>query len=409
MVTSSKLLSSPFFSQTLPWPGCPTESYDEAFRKRAREVQGLVETHHPAITGIMGQLLATGYISGCALCLPDESLYITGCGVVNSEQCLQVALNSSFKTSDVEFPTERTLAISINNDGLKTGFLFCTLSEESASKPTIYLARNTVLLLEKEIELVRTRQRLNYYSTFLQKKTREMSEKNQFSSNMLSIATHDLSSPLNAVNGYLDLLSEQLFKSSSPEKVSKYYEHISAGIQDIFELLKQLQNISQVQSGQFKLQLAVFDANWFVRDITDFLRPVVEKKGKEIQVICANEPIHTKVDLAMIRRILTNIVMNAVKYTGDDGRISLEVLRKDTHVRIAITDNGIGIPPDKQAYIFEPFIRLKSHLSDNDSTSRGLGLFISSYLSKAMDGNVFVESELGKGSTFIVELPIARI
>lgn len=409
MAATSTLLSNQSFSRTLPWPTNPPDHYDEAFKKRAREVQSLVENHHAAITGLIGQLVATGYVSGCTLCLPGESLYVAGCGTVDFEQCMQAALDTSLQESDIGNPTAHTLAVSYHSDGLKTGFLFCTLSEKMPAEPAVYLARSTVLLLEKEIELVKSRQRLNYYATFLQKKTREMSEKSQFSSNMLSIATHDLSSPLNAVNGYLDLLSEQLARPSSPEKVSEYYEHITAGIQDIFELLKQLQNISQVQSGQFKLQMAVFDANWFVQDITDFLRPVVEKKGKNIQVICANEPVHTRVDLAMIRRILTNIIMNAVKYTGDDGRIIVRVIKKTTQLRIAVSDNGIGIPPDKQAYIFEPFIRLKSHLSESDNTSRGLGLFISSYLSKAMDGKVLVESEEGKGSTFTVELPIASM
>ena len=392
--------------EAVVWPAETPAHFDETLITSNRELSFLLHAHLGAVSELMHQLRNTGLVSGCSLLFPGDSLYVIDTDAQPESQLLRLACDPvRWKQTSGQWDGN-TLVMPFHIAESRRGFFLGRMADADRPPAATHLCEAYARLLEKEILLIQSRQRLNYYATSLQKKNREIHEKNQFGSNMLSITTHDLSSPLNAVYGYLNLLGKQLTDGFDADHITRYYQHISAGIQDIFELLKQLQNISSIQTGQFTLQLAVFDANWIVRDTVDFLKPLTDKKGKRMTLTCADEPLHIRADLSMIRRVITNIIMNAVKFTGVDGHIDVVVERVDQTARIHIRDDGVGIPADKKASIFEPFIRLHTADSDTDAHSKGLGLFIASYLCKTMDGFITVESERGRGSTFTVSFPI---
>jgi signal transduction histidine kinase len=392
--------------EAVVWPAGTPAHFDETLITSNRELSFLLNAHLGVVGELMHQLRNTGLVSACSLLFPGDSLYVIETDAQSESRLLRLGCDAERWQGTAGQWDEDTLVVPFHIAESRRGFFLGRMADSERPPAAIHLCEAYARLLEKEILLIQSRQRLNYYATSLQKKNREIFEKNQFGSNMLSITTHDLSSPLNAVDGYLNLLGKQLTDGFDADHITRYYQHISAGIQDIFELLKQLQNISSIQTGQFTLQLAVFDANWIVRDTVDFLKPLTDKKGKRMTLTCADEPLHIRADLSMIRRVLTNIIMNAVKYTGVDGHIDVSVERVEQSVRIHIRDDGVGIPADKKASIFEPFIRLHTGGTDADAHSKGLGLFIASYLCKTMEGSVSVESELGSGSTFTVCFPI---
>jgi signal transduction histidine kinase len=223
----------------------------------------------------------------------------------------------------------------------------------------------------------------------------------------LATLAHDLRSPLQAIEGYAQLVEEEIMGPVTAEQRGAL-ERIRMSGRHLLALQESLLELTQLREGGQSVELRPTSAAEVVRDAVSIVRPDAEAKGQTITVSDVTAP-SVLADPDKLRRVLINLVSNAIKYTPAGGRITVRATRADEGGsgwgRIAVTDTGPGIDPERHDAIFEPYVR--GHNAATLATpGLGLGLTICRELVEQMDGRITVESAPGCGSTFIVSLPL---
>jgi len=231
-------------------------------------------------------------------------------------------------------------------------------------------------------------------------------EKSSFLANM----SHEIRTPMNAIFGFTQLLSESVTAPLERDWVKS----IKKSGQMLLALINDVLDLSKIEAGKLQLQLQPTNIHELVGEIVDMFAPDAREKGIFLkQEIESTEREPMLLDGQRMRQILMNLLSNAIKYTERGGVVVRLVLSPQhdpdlRHLRLFITDSGVGIDPEQLIKIFEPF-----HQADSpDGKIRqgtGLGLSICRRLVNAMQGEIKVNSELGKGSTFMVEIPNVRV
>ena len=219
----------------------------------------------------------------------------------------------------------------------------------------------------------------------------------------LANMSHELRTPLNAILGFSGMMrSEPQLTGAQVESldiINRSGEHLLALINDVLEMAK-------IEAGRVQLEVAPFDLGGMVRDVTDMMRLRAGQKALTLQVDQASEfPRYIRGDEARLRQILVNLIGNAVKFTRTGGvTLRLGVKHNDRqHLLIEVEDSGPGISPEDQERIFKPFVQLAQGAEQKGT---GLGLTITRQFVELMGGRIEVESTLGKGSLFRVEVPV---
>jgi signal transduction histidine kinase/CheY-like chemotaxis protein len=229
---------------------------------------------------------------------------------------------------------------------------------------------------------------------------------NQSKSVFLANMSHELRTPLNAIIGYSEMLEEDAQDSGQKEFVSDLQKIRSSG-KHLLGLINDVLDLSKVEAGKMKLFLETFDVANLVEDVVATATPLVEKNGNRLEVHCAEDVGQIREDVTKVRQVLLNLLSNAAKFT-EKGSVSLQVARETdvtgSWVVFRVRDSGIGMTPEHTAKLFQAFTQA------DGSTMRkyggtGLGLALSRKFCVMMGGDINVESEPGKGSTFIVRLP----
>jgi signal transduction histidine kinase len=229
---------------------------------------------------------------------------------------------------------------------------------------------------------------------------------NQSKSVFLANMSHELRTPLNAIIGYSEMLEEDAQASGQKDFVSDLQKIRSSG-KHLLGLINDVLDLSKVEAGKMKLFLETFDVSNLVEEVVATATPLVEKNGNRLEVHCAEDVGQLREDVTKVRQVLLNLLSNAAKFT-EKGMVSLEVTREadvtGSWVVFRIRDTGIGMTPEQTAKLFQAFTQA------DGSTMRkyggtGLGLALSRKFCVMMGGDINVESEAGKGSTFIVRLP----
>jgi signal transduction histidine kinase/DNA-binding LytR/AlgR family response regulator len=227
---------------------------------------------------------------------------------------------------------------------------------------------------------------------------------NKAKSMFLANMSHELRTPLNAILGFSHLLRRDQQASTSQRQtldiINRSGEHLLSLINDVLEMAK-------IEAGRVQLEIAAFDLGDMVRDVADMMRLRAKEKGLQLLVDQSSAfPRYIKGDEGRLRQILMNLVSNAVKFTAEGGvTIRLGVKDNDRrHLLMEVEDTGPGLEPETQERLFQPFVQLaKSEMQKGT----GLGLAITRHFVELMDGSIGVESTLGKGSRFRVDLPLA--
>ena len=174
------------------------------------------------------------------------------------------------------------------------------------------------------------------------------------------------------------------------------------------EAVSDVLDLTRFDSGKVDLQETIVDLKEFLNEECRQHQQAAREKGLEFNCHC-NEPIVLRADRVKLSRILSNLISNAIKYT-EKGQVHTRAKRlADGGAGIAIQDTGVGIPREHFAHIFAEFFQLKNEGRSDRSKGSGLGLAICRRLIEAMGGHIIVESELGKGSTFTIELPPSAV
>lgn len=244
---------------------------------------------------------------------------------------------------------------------------------------------------------------------------------NRAKSTFLANMSHELRTPLNAILGYTDIIHEDAEDLSYNEILPDLEKIQTAGIH-LLSIINDILDLSKIEAEKLELNLSEFAVIYLIEEIVTTIELMVEMGGNALSIECADELGMLYADYHKVGQILLNLLNNAAKFTNQ-GTITLKILKKrlphysplangnqtgnSDWIFFQIIDTGIGIPPEQINHIFEAFTQ-----ADNSSTREyggtGLGLTICEHFCRAMGGNISVSSELGKGSTFTVQLP-ARV
>ena len=230
---------------------------------------------------------------------------------------------------------------------------------------------------------------------------------NHAKSTFLFNMSHDIRTPMNAIIGYADLASRHL---DDPAKLKNYMENIQVCGQNLLMLLNNVLDLARIENDKTEMEYSVSDIEKDFRNCVAMFRNQADSKGQTLMVTTQLQYPYIYADIPHLTEICTNLVSNAVKYTGADGTIRCDVTQKpgekegwcDTVVTVA--DNGIGMSQEFQKHIFEPFERERTSTVSKVEGS-GIGMGIVKKLVGLMGGTVEVESRIGVGSTFIVTIP----
>ncbi len=229
---------------------------------------------------------------------------------------------------------------------------------------------------------------------------------NRAKSVFLANMSHELRTPLNAILGFSNLMrKDALLRHEQREDldiINRSGEHLLTLINDVLEMAK-------IEAGRVELEIAPIDLGSLVRDVTDMMHVRAQEKGLQLLVDQSSEfPRYIKGDAARLRQVMINLIGNAVKFTEQGGiTLRLGVIANTTpHLLIEVEDTGIGIKPEDQKKLFEPFVQLGESAMQKGT---GLGLTITRQYVQLMGGTISFESTPGKGSIFQVELPLEKI
>jgi signal transduction histidine kinase len=239
----------------------------------------------------------------------------------------------------------------------------------------------------------------------------ETLEFNRLITEFFSNISHELRTPLNVILGALQVLVLEKYKEPSEEVVEKRERYIKIMKQNCYRLLKLINNlidITRIDSGYVKPQLQNHNIVSVVEDITLSVAEYVENKGIDLVFDTDIEAKIIACDPDKIERIMLNLISNAVKFTDEGDKISVEILDKGDNIQISVKDTGIGIPEDKLQVIFERFRQADNSLSRNHEGS-GIGLSLVKALVEMQGGAIQAKSVIGVGSEFIINLPSRKI
>lgn len=308
--------------------------------------------------------------------------------------------NAIFNKVSIPFTESKLLRLDKQIIDIEVTSRFCMYNEKPSamimfrditSRKQIQLLENSVLENKKLIT-----------------KTTEL---NKMMIEFFSNISHELKTPLNVLLGAVQILSlpannehDALIKPGS----NKYLKTMKQNCYRLVRLVNNLIDISKFDSGYFKLDLHNHNVVNVVEDITLSVADYAKNKGIDLIFDTDIEEKEMAIDLDKIERIILNLLSNAIKFTNEGGQILVNIVNKENIIQISIKDNGVGIPKDKLNVIFERFGQVDKTLARNREGS-GIGLSLVKSIVDMHNGDIKALSEFGKGSEFIIELPVRLV
>jgi len=240
----------------------------------------------------------------------------------------------------------------------------------------------------------------------LAKSEAQLREVNDRKDELLATVAHDLRTPLGTISGFSQILQQRL-SASLGEQDELLLRRIDAQAQRMLHLVDDLLDAAVIERGTFELELEEVSVRGLLEDIVATQAATASRKDISIDLVEANGPVTALLDRDRMAQVFDNLLSNATKYTrsGTGAKITVSFWRDDTTVRIRVDDQGIGIDADLLAKLFTPFARSGTKGTEGEP-STGLGLAIAKSIVSAHGGTIEVSSEVGRGSSFEVVLPI---
>ena len=232
----------------------------------------------------------------------------------------------------------------------------------------------------------------------------------------ISMASHQLRTPVTGIKGYTSMLIEGGYGEVTPEQKGALKKAFESN-ERMSTLIEDLLNVSKIESGKLEYEFSKFKMEKICQEVVDTLFPKAKDHNLYLEYKAPKKALpELVIDGTKVREVISNLVDNAVKYTPKGGvTLSLELCTKNEanclsapHIRITVSDTGIGVPPEEMEYLFLKFSRGKD-VHRLNATGTGLGLFVGKKMIEGNGGKIWIESEgKDKGSRFIVELPVVR-
>jgi len=231
----------------------------------------------------------------------------------------------------------------------------------------------------------------------------KLKEIDEMKDNFISMASHELRSPLTAIKGYLELFNDDKEKKISQES-QHYLENISSSIERLNLLVSDILEISRMEGNRIPINLSIVKPQPIIEKSVEEIRSQADRKGLAIEFSKENLP-DIKADPERVKQIFVNLLSNVIKYT-EKGKIEITAKKENKKLFITFADSGIGISAQEQVHLFQKFYRIKNEKTVKISGT-GLGLWITRELARKMKGDISVESIEGVGSHFTVSFPLA--
>jgi len=233
----------------------------------------------------------------------------------------------------------------------------------------------------------------------IRKENKKILEAEKVKNNFLANISHELRTPLNSIICFSELLTEE-FIGRLNDKQKEYVEDIKVSGLHLLSMINEILDISKLEADAMKLNYRRFKLDTTVNEVCNLLMPLSLKKN--IKIIKNIYDLEIYADYQKILQILFNLLNNAIKFTPDNGQITIEIGKTDKEIILKVIDTGIGIDKKYHKKIFKKFEQIENNVA---TSSTGLGLTITKELVKLHNGNISVESNPGKGSIFIVKIP----
>lgn len=224
-------------------------------------------------------------------------------------------------------------------------------------------------------------------------------EIDRMKSEFISLASHQLRTPLSAIKTYTHMLYDGYMGNLNSSQKKSLNTIINASDR-MNELISTLLNVTRIESGTIAVTRKTVDLNKVSYEVINELQLAAKAKSIKLKLSSSSDTgLKAKTDLLIFKEILTNLLMNAIKYTSDGGKVSLKIKERPTDILFEIKDNGWGIPKYSQDQVFSKFFRA-SNIVKRETTGTGLGLYLVKGLVDALGGQIWFTSEEGQGSRF---------
>ncbi|MCP5111175.1 MAG: hybrid sensor histidine kinase/response regulator, partial [bacterium] len=232
-------------------------------------------------------------------------------------------------------------------------------------------------------------------------------EAGRVKSEFLATMSHELRTPLNAIIGYSEMLEEEVTENEHEAYIDDLHRIQSAG-RHLLALISDVLDLSKIEAGRIELRPQEISVRKLIEEVVNTIRPLAAQNSNELEVVCTAGDANLYADSMRFRQSLLNLMGNACKFT-ENGTVTLEVEREKVRGRECmywhVRDTGIGISPENQKKLFQAFTQVDSSTTRTHGGT-GLGLAISQRFCRLMGGEITVESEPGKGSTFSICIPV---
>ncbi len=261
-----------------------------------------------------------------------------------------------------------------------------------------------VIFMENITELTRLEEELRESYVKLENAFAELKENDEIKSEFISTASHELRTPITVINSYVEMFEGGMLGELTGiqrEKVAI----ISSQIEHMIRLVEDMLDVSRLESKALKINKYLIRVDDIARKALDDLSRLAGLKEQSVSLTIEGELPEVEGDDRRIKQVFSNLLTNAIKYTPKKGKIDVIITDETEDIRVSIIDNGIGVAKKDQQRIFEKFYTGSGSSLTRESGRMGLGLAIAKGIIEAHEGRIWVESEVGRGSTFIFTLP----
>ncbi|MFH1749898.1 MAG: HAMP domain-containing sensor histidine kinase, partial [bacterium] len=283
------------------------------------------------------------------------------------------------------------------------------------------------LLIRNVLDEIKKRKRLQELTNELKTANKRLAELDALKTEFVSMASHELLTPISAIQGYLHMILEEKIIPLTDSKAEGILRKVYGSSNRLARLVTDLLNVSRIESGRLIVEKQVFDINQVIQITVSELK--IKAQEKNLKIVWS-PLVHPRVvaDKDKLKQVMTNIIGNAIKYT-EKGQIEIatsvkkdqslgtklegsgnsmkRITQKGDFVVMQVKDTGVGIPKEEIRNIFQKFHRIGDWKTRN-TQGTGLGLYIAKNITEMMSGKIWVKSEYGHGSTFSFSVPIAK-
>ena len=360
-----------------------------------------------------GLLANAGALLSVLVCYGEiaviAALSMAGIAVANIDPHLQAALMVGFALLAVYgLAVDRRhhrnyvpLALGATGLAVMTGALY--ISFDPRAEFMAYACLLTAVFMNQQAALKLLSDQLRRRSDEIAEKNKQLEAASQHKSDFLASMSHELRTPLNAILGFNEMILDQLYGPLTPE-VRSPLEQIQSSGKHLLRLINNVLDLAKIEAGRMELALSDYSVQDTVESVRATLQPIAAEKGLELRTsLPADIPI-ARGDAGRISQCLLNLAGNSLKFTKT-GQVEIGVQLVGDRLVYRVTDTGIGIPKDKIGGLFTEFMQTDATIA-SEYGGTGLGLSITKKFIEMHGGRIWVESEPGRGSVFVFEIPV---